>query len=87
MVNIILTLTSKPEWLTSFLDSKGHIVLEELLLTLLGSEDPSRDKIVVKLCHILIKVMENDQPLENVDKLCAKMLEAIRQDLSAQSPN
>ena len=47
--------------MNDFLESSGQVVIEELIISLLGSAEPNCQKIVVRLSHILSKLMENSE--------------------------
>lgn len=80
MINIIVGLMVNSEWTKNFLNSEGHIVAEELLLSLLGSTDLNCEKIVIRLTQILSKVMEGCENFENAEKLYNKMIRLVREE-------
>lgn len=61
IIKIIQNLVVNTEWMNDFLESSGQVVIEELIISLLGSVEPNCQKIVVRLSHILSKLMENSE--------------------------
>ena len=61
-INVIYDIICKnSEWLNCFLKSRGDIVIEELFLVMLNSNDTMREKILLKLANIMLKIIENSK--------------------------
>ena len=53
------------EWMLKFIKSQGDIVAEQLYLIMLKSNDEMKEKIIIKLSNILLKIMQNSSPCQS----------------------